>query len=123
MFHRAIADQSSGRFDFVQLRHIAAKEIRSNADEYAPFIGFEPSSSEFESYCERVESSTMAEWGGQVEIKAIANHLKLQIIIFDPESGPLIMGEDGKDHDVIRLTYHRHYYALGEHYNSVETIS
>ena len=62
--------------------------------------------------------------GGQVEIQALCSILHRQIWIYSSDiNNPIVkMGEDIQ-RDVIdppiRVTYHRQYYSLGEHYNSV----
>lgn len=126
---RAIADQllqvrGSLEYDHIELRKIAAKHLRDHSEEYKPFVDVD-SDQGYEVYCAKVESSTLAEWGGQVEIRAIANSLDLQVHIYDAEAPVLVMGDrkrEGSEEEPLRLTFHRHYYALGEHYNSVEKI-
>jgi OTU domain-containing protein 6 len=87
---------------------------------------------EYESYVTKVEGS--AEWGGQVELRACARALKRPIKVYSADSDPLIMGEeflDGEEEGegdsssnegksyMLMVSYHRKYYALGEHYNVV----
>ena len=51
--------------------------------------------------------------------------LNKKILIYDAQAPVLTISnnEDNNDNDVIRLTYHRHYFSLGEHYNSVVNIN
>jgi len=67
----------------------------------------------------------------------LSEGLKCPIVVFSAEGAPLIMGAEyavangveGDDQDdidkgwekkkALLLSFHRHYYALGEHYNSV----
>lgn len=65
------------------------------------------------------------EWGGQLEVRALACALNKKILIYDAQAPVLTISnnEDNNDNDVIRLTYHRHYFSLGEHYNSVVNIN
>ena len=134
--NRALADQLTmseaesaadshrqGTITFGDLRLRAAQHLREHADEFAPFIGVDPGSSEFDQYCHKVESVIDAEWGGQVEIRALSASLERQIHIYDSTTPLLVMGEDFSDKYPLKVTYHRHYYSLGEHYNSVERIS
>jgi len=109
------------KYDFVSLRKLAADYIRLNSDDFAPFLGFDSTSDEFRDYCNKIESPTLAEWGGQIEVRAIANSLDCPVIIYDAESPNVIMG-DVSVKEPLRISYHRHYYALGEHYNSVERV-
>ena len=69
-----------------------------------------------------VESEDKAEWGGEVEIRAMSARLGRRIFVYDAEAPLLRMGEDSPEamaRPPLRLAYHRHYFALGEHYNSV----
>lgn len=65
--------------------------------------------------------STSNDWGGQLEIQALCSILHTQINIHSAETDTVSMGMD--DHDVdalpLELSYHKAYYTLGEHYNSV----
>ena len=46
--------------------------------------------------------------------------LSKQVHVYSAQSPTaLVIGEDVHDEDPIRLSYHLHYYALGEHYNQV----
>lgn len=55
---------------------------------------------------------------GDVEIRAISSSSNQRIEIIQPNGQITIFGEDMKSNDPIVITYHRHAYALGEHYNS-----
>ena len=75
----------------------------------------------------KVESIITAEWGGQIEIRALSECLQRVIYIYEANAPVIKMGEEHHNRysteEPIRLTYHKHYYALGEHYNSVTTLS
>ena len=64
-----------------------------------------------------------AEWGGQLEIRALCCCLERRILVYSADSPVLTMGEEvvgaAAEKQPLKLAYHRHYYALGEHYNSV----
>lgn len=102
------------------LRKIAADYIRANKDE---LICYMPSSrgddimsqAEFDDYCNQVE--TTKAWGSQIEIQALSNALKLKIEVLQAQGRPTISGADFNAPHLI-VTYHRHFYGLGEHYNS-----
>lgn len=72
----------------------------------------------FDDYVKMVRSS--AEWGGHVEIKALSMALDRPIHIYSAQQGknPLVVHEESAC-DPILLSYHLHYFALGEHYNQV----
>lgn len=141
--YRAIADQlfllndnhtsvvksvfSTPTHDFRQLRKIASMYIRDHAEEFAPFLGIDlddtKGKNDFQTYCMKVESDTLAEWGGQLEIRAICEALCVPIHIYAANTPILRMGEENTSkHPPLRLAYHRHYYTLGEHYNSIVPI-
>lgn len=106
------------------LRKTAADYIRSNQQE---LIFYMPSSKgddimsqgEFDEYCEQVEKTKA--WGSQIEIQAISNSLKLKIEILQAEGRPTISGADFINRPHLIVTYHRHFYGLGEHYNSTSS--
>jgi OTU domain-containing protein 6 len=68
-----------------------------------------------------VESDVLAEWGGQLEITALCAALHCAILVHSAAAPVVKMGEDSAA-VVINLTFHRHYYALGEHYNTVQAL-
>lgn len=70
-----------------------------------------------------------AEWGGHLELRALHMALGRPIHVYSVQNGarPLEIHDDNdksgsssvSDKEPIRLSYHLHYYALGEHYNQV----
>ena len=109
--YRAIADQSDSTY--AEVRKTCASFMESHESDFAPFIEDES----FGDHCAKVRSS--AEWGGQPEVLALARALDRPIVVYSRDSAPLRMGEGS---DEIVVTYHRDYYALGEHYNSTEPL-
>ena len=71
----------------------------------------------FEDYVSRVRSS--AEWGGELELRAVSECTKRRIKVFDSGRTPRIIGEVYREEAEMKVSYHRHYYDLGEHYNVV----
>ncbi|KAL0485379.1 deubiquitinase [Acrasis kona] len=125
--YRAVADQLSDlnieNIDYKEVRKRVATYLRAHKDDYINFLetpsGDLMTDQGYEKYCDRVESSS--DWGGQVEIMALTNILKQPIKVFT-SGQPINMGEDHKDKPTIQLSYHKHFYALGEHYNSVVKV-
>lgn len=113
--------------DFARLRARAGQHMRDHASDFAPFVGVDEASPEMEDYCRQVEDVGRAEWGGQLELKALASSLRSCICVYEANRPVLKMGEEfisagvggGAEAQPIRVSYHKHYYALGEHYNSV----
>jgi OTU domain-containing protein 6 len=139
LFSRALSDQlallsletgsknkkgmvdTSGVPNFKQLRVMAADYIRSKGEDFAPFLGCSPEDEEFETYCQKVASDTLAEWGGQVEIRALSESLERPIYVYSSDAPILKTGEQFEKSTIppLKLSFHRHLYTLGEHYNSL----
>ncbi|CAK4235631.1 unnamed protein product [Aphanomyces euteiches] len=135
MYH-AIADQLK-RMDFlphmsmeshVYLRLRTAKYLRSHANDFLPFVELNYESDvsnedQFEEYCKRVEESS--DWGGQIELRALAQALEFPIEVHSATTDVIKMGEEFSKigEAPLRLSYHLHYYSLGEHYNSVVPLT
>ena len=125
--YRAIARQmkhlNGDVRDYTDMREICSNEFLDRREEYEPFADLaEMKVTSFEEYASKVRKSS--EWGGHLELKALAYSLKKTIVVYSTESALEIKGDgegsgDDADDDRIRLSFHRKYYALGEHYNSV----
>ena len=106
-----------------ELRRKVGQFMRGNSNDFLPFFDSENEEDlpgEFEEYCNKV--ATTSSWGGQLELKAIAQLLNQHIIVHTAVGPDIEMGEDYKGlTPPLHLTYHKHYYTLGEHYNSVIT--
>jgi OTU domain-containing protein 6 len=102
---------------------LCATTLLQHKDDFSPFIEFTEEAPCFETYVERLRNS--ADWGGHVELRVLSLALKRSIIVYSalPPS-PLSIPFDEKvgsekNEEPIRLSYHLHYYSLGEHYNCV----
>ncbi|CAL1397667.1 unnamed protein product [Linum trigynum] len=140
--YRAVEDQlalisgGSSPYNHQDLRKMVADYMRQNSSEFLPFFlsendaaaGDDSDSSladRFESYCEEVEST--AAWGGQLELGALTHCLKRPIMIYSGSFPDVEMGQEYKSGGgnglssgkLIMLSYHKHAFGLGEHYNSV----
>jgi len=107
------------------LRKSTAMELTENKSEYSPFLsnprtGEMLSDTEFQAYCNKMASTPA--WGGQVELQALATVLKRPIEVIQAEGPAMVVGEQFQQKALV-LTYHRHAYGLGEHYNSVQSSS
>ncbi|XP_044751636.1 deubiquitinase OTUD6B, partial [Coccinella septempunctata] len=107
-----------------KLRKLTANFMKENKDDFIPFMykdsGEPVSETYFEEYCDEVASTKL--WGGQLELKALSNVLKCPIKVIQAIGPPTILGEDFSGPE-LTLTYHRHLYSLGEHYNSTVDIN
>ncbi|OEL33404.1 OTU domain-containing protein 6B [Dichanthelium oligosanthes] len=137
--YRAVENQlllhsnGTAQYSYQDLRQMTAKYMREHAADFLPFflaegkveIGPDPSES-FERYCQEIEST--AAWGGQLELGALTHCLKKHIVVYSGSLPDVEMGKEYKSGSSggssagdtsIRLSFHRHAYGLGEHYNSV----
>jgi OTU domain-containing protein 6 len=121
----AVADQlsqsgiPSGRTDssepeYKTVRRAAAAFMAENGDDFAPFL-----EDDLETYVARIRDT--AEWGGQLELTALARRYGAEIRVVQDGRMERIGEQDGahKTPKVLWLAYYRHGYGLGEHYNSL----
>jgi OTU domain-containing protein 6 len=107
------------------LRKTAAEYIRANKDELICYMTSAKSDDimseeEFMEYCRQVDCTKA--WGSQVEISALSNSLKVKIEVLQASGSPTISGGDFKNRPHLIVTYHRHFFGLGEHYNSTKPL-
>jgi len=120
-------DSLSHKSGYVIMRRMASEYMRSHKDDFMPFFTAPKDAKDpekaFEEHCDRVCKTS--EWGGQMELRALMLALNRTIHVYSADSPIMKMGtrnnndDDDDDRPPLRLTFHRHYYALGEHYNSV----
>lgn len=139
----AIADQlallgilSPSQANYAVVRQTASQYMLSHPDDFLPFLplpsgdGGLASPEAFEAYCAAVRDT--AEWGGEPEIRALCHAYGLpihviqggqpRIVVHDPHDAPVHEVAE-KDKRVMRISYHRKMYGLGEHYNSLRPRS
>ena len=117
--YRAVAAHLTNQ-TFTSVRALCAQTLQAHADDFSPFCEYTEAAPDFDAYVNQVRSS--AEWGGHLELRALSMALSKQVHVYSAQSPTaLIIGEDHvkEDENPIRLSYHLHYYALGEHYNQV----
>lgn len=109
-------------YDVEKLRNMTSDYILKNKETLIfymtnPETNDELTDEEFFKYCEAVRSTKA--WGGQIELTALSNVLKVPIEILQGTGPSTIQGDDFQGPNLV-LTYHRHMYSLGEHYNSTK---
>lgn len=117
------AGQASPDATHAALRRRTADYMRRHQDDFIAFVAVEADDpvAAFEEHCAKVADT--AEWGGQPELLALTRLLHRPIWVHSRGAPVLKMGEDILDAPPpLQLTFHRHYYALGEHYNSVKPL-
>eukprot|EP01111_Echinosteliopsis_oligospora_P018832 TRINITY_DN8853_c0_g1_i1.p1 TRINITY_DN8853_c0_g1~~TRINITY_DN8853_c0_g1_i1.p1 ORF type:complete len:311 (-),score=88.36 TRINITY_DN8853_c0_g1_i1:47-979(-) len=127
--YAAIADQIRllhlpGPSTSKELREEAAKYMLSHPSSFIPFLDSDSAQiSDLKEYCK--ELTTTSKWGGQLEITALSHSLRTPIIIHSADTPDIQTGEEYSSTDSttpsssLHLSYHKHAYALGAHYNSV----
>lgn len=107
------------------LRQRAADELLEHQDEYQPFMT-DPQTDDmytdegYEQYC-RLVSDTPA-WGSMTEVAALSAVLERSIEVVQAEGAPVVLGP-GRPGQPLLISYHRHMYGLGEHYNSTRAAT
>ncbi|KAK6940927.1 OTU domain, partial [Dillenia turbinata] len=135
---RAVEDQlafvsgGSSPYGYQELREMVIDYIRKHASHFLPLFLSECATEDsgyslaekFENYGKEVEST--GAWGGQLELGALTHCLRKHIMIFSGSFPDVEMGKEYKSDGVsspskssIMLSYHKHAFGLGEHYNSV----
>ncbi|XP_063973059.1 deubiquitinase OTUD6B [Diachasmimorpha longicaudata] len=105
-----------------ELRTKTAGHLRENMNDFLPFLS-NPDSEElfspeqYEKYCDNVASTSA--WGGAIELQVLSKVLKCPIEVIQATGAPYIVGSEFEISRKVTVTYHRHMYELGAHYNSV----
>lgn len=97
------------------VRRAAAGYIESRGDEFAGFL-----EEDLDSYVRKIRDT--AEWGGQLELLALASVYGVEVCVVQDGRTEVIHpsgGGEGEERKKIWLAYYRHGYGLGEHYNSL----
>ncbi|KAF8471158.1 hypothetical protein BDZ91DRAFT_717986 [Kalaharituber pfeilii] len=106
-------------------REVCADFLSRHRAEFEPFLDYD-AGEDMDGHIRKVRNT--AEWGGQMEVTALARAYRVVANIVQADGGIVRMGEDesrngdggdeGKKKDVW-LAYYRHSFGLGEHYNSL----
>lgn len=96
------------------VRKAAAGYMEEHPDDFAAFLE-EP----LEGYVEKIRDT--AEWGGHLELQALAKAYKVEICVIQDGDVQNIKPEENASKDATKLWlgYYRHGFGLGEHYNSL----
>lgn len=122
----AVADQlgqnsiplgGHGEPAYKTVRKAAAAYMLKHGDDFAPFL-----EEDLEGYAQKMRDT--AEWGGQLELTALAKNYNTEIRVVQDGRMEKIGEEEGQaSGKTLWLAYYRHGYGLGEHYNSLRTAS
>jgi len=95
------------------VRASAADFMSSHPDDFAPFLE-EP----LDTHITKIRDT--AEWGGQLELQAIARSYNIDINVLQADGRVERIRSGASDNqNVIWLAYYRHSFGLGEHYNAL----
>ncbi|KAM0264480.1 hypothetical protein ACHAQJ_000671 [Trichoderma viride] len=96
------------------VRKAATGYMEEHVDDFAPFL-----EEDFEGYVKKMRET--AEWGGQLELMAVARRYGVEIRVIQDGRTENIGGTEGEGEaaKTLWLAYYRHGYGLGEHYNSL----
>ena len=107
------ADLNPNKAAYSITRQVAASYISQNANDFIPFL-----EQPLDQYLRIIRET--GEWGGHLEILALAKAYRLNIHVLHA-NGHVDRIESGasSDHEPLWLAYYHHSYGLGEHYNSL----
>lgn len=110
------SDNSTPVKPYQLVRNTAGNFISSHPDDFADFLE-EP----LDVYVSKIKDT--AEWGGQLELQAVARAYDVDINVLQGD-GRVEKIESGSSptRDPIWLAYYRHSYSLGEHYNALKKL-
>ncbi|KAF5381029.1 hypothetical protein D9615_003917 [Tricholomella constricta] len=137
--YSAVADQlallgilPSPQANYATVRQAASQYMFTHPDDFVPFLA--PSHDTgimtpegFRVYCANIRDT--AEWGGEPEIQALSRTYNVPIhvvqggrpsVVVHNPAGSHVASDDKR---VVRISYHRRMYGLGEHYNSLRPKS
>lgn len=98
---------------YQSIRNTTANFILQNADDFTPFLD-EP----LAEYVRKLRDT--AEWGGHLELQAISKAYGVEVNVLQATGEVIKFGGDNeRSHSPIWLSYYRHHFGLGEHYNAL----
>ena len=101
---------------YVVTRQVAASYISRHPDDFAPFLEMP-----LKEYVQIIRET--GEWGGHLEILALATAYRVDINVLHGDGQVDKIGSGvSSEREPLWLAYYRHSYGLGEHYNSLRRI-
>ena len=106
-------DTTPKQEDYRKVRYAAADYISKHSDDFEPFLE-EP----LNDYLRKIRDT--GEWGGQLELLALARTYDIDINVLQVDGTPQKVESGGQTNPQDAwLAYYRHGFGLGEHYNSL----
>jgi OTU domain-containing protein 6 len=108
--------ENGGLLPYQAVRAETAQFISGHPTDFEPFLE-EP----IDQYTDKIQNTP--EWGGQLELQAIARAYGMDINVLQAD-GRIENIESGlkSELDPIWLAYYRHSFGLGEHYNALKKV-
>lgn len=104
-----------------QLRKLAGDYIKSNQEDFIPFL-IDENTGELRDLDDYInELTTTAMWGSDMEILALSKVFNCPISIYMAGASTLTINENGQLPE-LKLGYYKHSFGLGEHYNSLRDL-
>lgn len=114
---RKSSDAGEGKLgEYKIVRKAAADYIEAHPDDFVPFL--EETLSE---YVHKVRDT--GEWGGQLELLALARSYGVQINVLQGDGRVEEIMPEQEAETKMWLAYYRHGFGLGEHYNSLRKVN
>ncbi|KAG8624864.1 hypothetical protein KVT40_006615 [Elsinoe batatas] len=114
-FRRRSSEEEKAKLEeYKVVRKEAAAFMQRHPDDFAPFL-----EEGLDTYTMKIKDT--AEWGGQMELIALARRYGVQINVLQGDGRvEEIKAEEGaRSEKVLWLAYYKHGFGLGEHYNSL----
>lgn len=101
--------------EYKVVRRAAAEYMDGHREDFEPFL-----EEDMDTYVHKIRDT--AEWGGQMELLALARSYSVQINVLQGDGRvEEIKPDNVAGEKVCWLAYYRHGFGLGEHYNSLRT--
>ncbi|OAL34823.1 hypothetical protein AYO20_05783 [Fonsecaea nubica] len=100
---------------YEKVRYAAAEFMASHPEDFEAFME-EP----LNAYVKKIRDT--AEWGGELELQAIARSFNVEINVLQASGRVEKISSQGSSNDTIWLAYYRHSFGLGEHYNALKKV-
>jgi OTU domain-containing protein 6 len=123
----AVADQLVQHLNlsktFAELRELTCDYMLRNPNEFQPYLSSEETGEpltieEYEDYCLKIKELNAPVWGSMTELKALSDVLAVLIQVIQAEGSEILIGDASRYQTKLIITYHRHMFGSGEHYNS-----
>lgn len=119
----SLSPDSDERLSFQDIRDRTSEYMLSHSDDFLPFLSNDQgdlmSQTEYINYCTRI--SKTKEWGGHIELTAITQFTKKAVHIYQADHREPIIIEPAikTEKKPMLISFHKHLYHLGAHYNSL----